>query len=332
MYSILKELTAVASPSGHERALCEYISSVISPYVDDVRFDAMGNLIAFKKGTKKNAKKLMLAAHCDELGLMVTYITDDGFIVTAPIGGVRYDALAYTNVVFPSKTKGVIIAKAKAGSGEWNSENLVVDIGCSTRAEAEKFVTVGDVAIYEPKITRLSHSHIAGHAIDDKIGCVILIKAILDKAECVNDTYFVFTVQEEVGLRGSATAAYGIAPDWGIALDVCSTGDIPDSRPMNVKLGGGAAIKVKDSSVICDRLVVEKLIELAKGGNIRYQLEILEHGGTDTASIQKAGNGAMVGGISIPTRYIHTPSESIDMKDVSSCLELTKAMLACEIK
>ncbi len=331
MYNLLKSLTAVPSPSGRERKAGEYILSVIEPYIDEAHFDAMGNLIAFKKGTAENPKKLMLAAHMDELGLMVTHIDEHGLLRVTNIGGVNYGAAAYTEVLFENGTKGVLVPNARTGAGEWRGENVYIDIGAVDRSDAEKKVKIGDVAIYAPGLTRLMHRRIAGHALDDKIGCVIMMKALTDGVECVNDTYFVFTVQEEVGCRGSKTAAFAVAPDWAVAFDVCSTGCTPNASPMECRVGDGAAIKVRDSSVLCDVRVVDLLRNLAVENRIKYQMEILEAGGTDTSSMQMSGAGALAGCISIPTRYIHSGVEMIDMADADACLALTEKLLATKL-
>ena len=332
MYNILKSITAVPSPSGHERKCGELILSMIEPYVDEAHFDAMGNLIAVKRGNAKNPAKLMLAAHMDELGLMVTHIDDHGFLRVTQIGGVRYPAIAYTEVLFENGVKGIVVAGAQNGSGDWKQENMFVDIGAKDKKDAEKKIKIGDMAIYAPKLTRLMHRKISGHALDDKIGCAIMIKALTDDTPCENDTYFVFTVQEEVGCRGSKTAAYSIAPDWSVAFDVCSTGCAPGSKPMECRVGDGAAIKIRDSSVMCDVKVVNTLIKLAEEGGIKHQLEILEAGGTDTSSMQMAGSGSLAGCISIPTRYIHSGTELCDMADADECLALTKKLLATDLK
>lgn len=331
MYNLLKELTAIPSPSGRERKAGEYILSQIKPYIDEAHFDAMGNLIAFKRGSGENPKKLMLAAHMDELGFMVTHIDDKGFIRVTNIGGVNYGAVAYSEVLFENGTKGIIVPNSRTGSGDWRGENMYIDIGATDRKDAEKKVKIGDIAIYAPGLTRLMHRRVAGHALDDKIGCVIMMKALIDGAECVNDTYFVFTVQEEVGCRGSKTAAFSVSPDWAVAFDVCSTGCTPNASVMECRVGDGAAVKVRDSSVLCDVRVVDLLRKLAEDNKIRYQMEILEAGGTDTSSMQMAGAGALAGCVSIPTRYIHSGVEMIDMADVDACLALTKKLLETKL-
>ncbi len=332
MYELMKKLIKAPSASGRERLVGNVIAEIIKPYCDNVKFDAMGNLIAFKKGESENAKKLMFAAHMDEIGFIVTHIEDNGYIRISPIGGINFGACAYTNVIFQNGIRGIIVPEANTSSSDWNASKMVIDIGASKRKEAEHKIKIGDTAIYEPRIEKLLNRRIAGHPLDDKLGCAVMIKALKEAKKFANDTYFVFTVQEEVGCRGSKTAAYAIMPDWAVAFDVTGTGDSQGSKPMAVKLGGGAAVKLKDSSVICDGMVVDLLKTLAEQNKIKYQLEILEYGGTDTSSMQAAGEGALSGCISIPSRYIHSGVETADLRDCEACISLACALIEYKLQ
>ena len=176
-----------------------------------------------------------------------------------------------------------------------------------------------------PELTKLGASRYAAKAFDDRLACALLAEVARTCAEPACDTYFVFTVQEEVGCRGSKPAAYAIAPDYAIAVDVTNTGDMIGAPPMTVKLGGGAAIKIKDASVLCSKVIVDGLTALAEADKIPYQYEILVAGGTDTSSMQTAGAGAHAGAVSIPTRYVHSPVEVVDAKDLDACVKLLRA-------
>lgn len=331
MINLIKKLVRPVCVSGHEQEINGIIAEEIINYVDSVHTDALGNLIAFKAGKSPNRKKVMFAAHTDEIGFIVTYIEESGFIRFATIGGINLSAAAFTNVVFANGVRGVLIPDSKTSPADYKQDNFVVDIGAKNRREAERRVKIGDTFSVKSDIVKLGGNRVSGRPLDDRIGVAILIEAAkkLADTDCENDVYFCFTVQEEVGCRGAATAAYGIMPDVGIALDVTGTGDSSGASPMAVKLGDGAAIKIKDSSVICDCKLVEKMKKVAEENRIKYQLEILTHGGTDASSMQKAGAGALAGCISIPTRYIHSAVETVDMADVTACVELTAA-LACE--
>ncbi len=328
---ILKKLINTLSVSGREEALTYVIEEMVKDHADSITRDNMGNLIVFKKGTAPDAKKLMLAGHMDEIGFIVTHITDKGFIRINSIGGISYTAAAFGNVVFENGTKGVIVPEAGVGAGDYNQSKFVIDIGAKDKKTAMTKVNVADVCAMVPHIERLMGGMYSGRPLDDKVGCAIMIRALLEAEECANDTYFVFTVQEEVGCRGSKTASYAIAPDYAIAYDVTGTGDSVGAKPMEVSLGKGAAIKVKDSSVICDIGFVRALEKLAKENNIPYQLEILEGGGTDTSSMQMTGRGAKASAISVPTRYIHSINEMMSKKDYDACVDLTKALLKTDL-
>lgn len=328
MYNTLKKLIATPSISGREGNFARVLSDMMAPFVDESYVDAMGNLIACRRGTAgKDAKKVLLCAHMDEIGLMATAIEDSGYVRIAPIGGIDWCASAYTVVVFENGTRGVLVPEDEAKAEEYKADKFYVDIGAANRKEAEKKVKVGDCAILEPRMTRLMGRKIAGRPLDDKIGCAILVDIARHMKADSCDVYFVFSVQEEVGCRGAGPASFGISPDYALVFDVTGTGDALGAKPMAVKVSGGAAIKIKDRSVICHADVVEKLTAVAKEKGIAHQFEILTYGGTDTSSIQVSGGGVRAGALSIPTRYIHTGVEMADLRDAEACRDLTLAFI-----
>lgn len=328
MVKYIRDLVKIISVSGHEEKIADYIAEKMSPYFDEVYKDTLGNLICHKKG---QGKRLMMCAHMDEIGFIVTYIEDDGYVRFAPIGGISFAAAAFSEVVFENGRVGVIVPEAEVKAADYKADSFVVDLGTKTKKETERLVKIGDTFAVRPAVTALAGGKICGRPLDDKIGCAILMAAAEKSDSFKNDVTFVFTVQEEVGIRGARTAAFAIAPDYGVALDVTATGDAKGAKPMAVKLGGGAAIKIKDQSAICDITLVEKMKTLAKDEKIPYQLEILTYGGTDTASMQLAGEGCRAGCISIPTRYIHSAVETIDEKDVKAAIDLTVALCSNEL-
>lgn len=332
MFQILKKYVSVQAVSGREEKLSQVIEEAVSPYVDSVRRDATGNLIAFKKGSDRDAKKLMFAAHMDEIGFLTTFICENGMIRVAPVGGISFVSAAFTHVVFENGTKGVLVTESGTKPEEINGDNILVDIGAQSRKEAEKRVFVGERISTVPSLEKLAKKRVCGRPIDNRIGCAVMTEALRKIVDCKNDTYFVFTAQEEVGLRGSRPAAFGIMPDFGVAVDVCSTGDAEGDKFMNVKLGGGAAVKVKDASVLSDAPFVETIVGIAKKRGIKHQMEILIKGGTDAASMQLAGSGAAVSGISIPTRYIHSSVETVDLEDAEAAAELIAALAETSLK
>lgn len=330
MTEILKKLISIPSVSGRESTITEFIRSEIEALTDSVYTDKLGNLIALKKGYLPNPKKIMLAAHIDEIGFIVTHIDDKGFIRVAPIGGINWAAIAYTLIKFENGQPGLIVPESQTAPAEYKAEKFVVDIGATTKKEAEKKIKIGDTAIFEPKLTRLMKSMYAGHAIDDKIGAAVMIEMLKTKPSCPHNVYFVFSVQEEVGCRGSKTAAYAIAPDYSLAFDVTGTGDTVNALPMAVSLGSGAAIKIKDSSVISDPNFVKLLADIATENKIPFQYEILTAGGTDTSSMQSAGAGSIACCLSIPTRYIHSGVETFDRRDADACVKLATLFITRE--
>jgi len=328
MVKYIKDLVKILSVSGHEEKSADYIAEQMSPYFDEVYKDTLGNLICHKKGM---GKKLMMCAHMDEIGFIVTYIEDDGYVRFAPIGGISFAAAAYSEVVFENGRVGVIVPESEVKPADYKADSFVVDLGAKTKKEAERLCKIGDTFAVRPSVTSLAGGRLCGRPLDDKIGCAILMAAAEKSDSFKNDVTFVFTVQEEVGIRGARTAAFAVKPDFGVALDVTATGDAKGAKPMAVKLSGGAAIKIKDQSAICDVTLVEKMKTLAKDNKIPYQLEILPFGGTDTASMQLAGEGCRAGCISIPTRYIHSAVETVCEKDVKAAIDLTVALCSCSL-
>ena len=329
MLDILKKLVNTLSVSGNEEEISNVIRKLIEGYADEIKNDTLGNLIAVKKCGKKNAKKVMLAAHMDEIGFIITFIEDSGFLKVSPVGGIDWTASAYNDVLFKNGITGVIAPEEKVKPNDYKSDKFYIDIGAKNKSDAEKKVKIGDVCTAAPKIVKLMNNRIAASKLDNKIACAVLIQVLyaLKDAKPENDLYFVFTVQEEVGLRGAKTAAQFIMPDYSIAVDVTDTGDTPECTPMASKLGGGAAIKLMDRSVICHKDMINLLMKTARENNIKYQSEIMIAGGTDTAVMQSAGAGSIAGAVSIPTRYIHTGVEMCDMNDVRACVDLIAGAL-----
>ena len=323
LYTTLKEICMAHSISGRESQIRDLLKGKIEGLVDSVETDALGNLIALKKG-RTGEKRIMLCAHMDEIGFIVNFIEDNGLIRIAPIGGINFIASAFTKMVSENGVVGVLVPNAKTKPDDFKPDNMYIDIGASTRAQAERRVRIGDAFMAAPDLYKLSGKRVAGRPLDDRVGCLVLLEVAerLEKAELDADVYYVFSVQEEVGCRGSKTATYTVAPTESICVDVTGTGDTPNASPMACELGKGAAIKIKDASVICHEEIVKALDAIARENKIPAQKEILIAGGTETSSMQMIANGSMAGAVSIPTRYIHSGVESCDMGDVEACIEL----------
>lgn len=325
---LLKKLVNAFSPSGCEKQVTEIIREEIKDYVDEIVVDRLGNLIARKKG---NGKKIMVAAHMDQIGLLITDIDEKGFLRFTNIGGISPYVSLGQRVIFKDGIIGVIYMESIEDMSKLKLENMYIDIGVSSKEEAEKKVSIGDSCVYTSQYYEDDNNVISG-CLDDRIGCYILIETLRKLENVENDIYFVFTTQEEVGLRGAKTSAYSIDPDFGIAVDITGSGDTPKARRLAIGLDKGVAIKVKDQSIIVNPEVKDFMIETAKENEIPYQLEILEHGGTDSGAIHLTREGVPTGVISVPTRYAHSASETISKSDVNNCINLLSRLIKKEIK
>lgn len=316
VYDLYCQIGRAFGPSGRENEVRETLIKLAKPYIDEYKIDALGNLICHKKG---DGPRIMLASHMDSIGIVATYIEESGFLRFAPVGGLFRGDLINIQVRFSNGVRGVISYEEKTPFKELQMENLFLDIGADSREEAEKMVMPGDFAVFEAP-TFEQGDRLCGPYMDNRIGCVALFMAMEKIQKPKNDLYFVFTVQEEVGLRGAQTAAFEIEPEYAIAVDVTDTGDLPEKKSkMAVKLGKGPAVKVMDSSVICSAQVKDALYRAAEALSMPVQREILEAGGTDTGAIQKSRGGVLAGAVSIPARYIHSPSELVSVRDVENC-------------
>lgn len=317
-FSLLKELVGVYGPASNEKLIREYILNEIKDYVDEMEIDALGNLIARKKG---NGKKVMISAHMDQIGLMVIDIDEKGFLRFTNVGGISPVVSLSQQVIFENGTIGVVYAEPIEDISKLKLENMYIDIGAFSKEEAEKKISIGDICRYKSEYIE-NENVVFTPYLDDRVGCFIAIEALKSIKNPVNDLYFVFSVQEEVGLRGAKTAAYRIEPDIGIALDVTSHGDTPKAKRFAIGLNKGAAIKVKDNSIICHPKVKDLLVSLAKDNRIPYQMEVLEFGGTDSGVIHINKEGVPSGVISIPTRYVHSTIEMASKDDIINCTKL----------
>lgn len=319
---LVRKLTQAYGPSGNEEEVLKIIKSEVKDFCDEISYDNLGNMICKKKGS---GKKIMVTAHADEIGLLITHIDDNGFLRFTTIGGVFIENCIYKRVVFKNGVCGVIGVENIENKKDLKVENLYIDIGVKDKEEAEKHVKIGDSAVFAGEFIELKN-RLVSKAFDDRIGCYVAIEA-MKNVNTDNELYFVFTVQEEVGARGAAAAAYNIQPDFSISVDVTITGDTPKAKKMAVSLGKGTAIKVMDRSIIVSPSVKELMIDVAKKYNIQYQLEVLELGGTDAGPIHLTKGGIPSGVVSIPTRYVHSISEEVDKNDIEASIELLKRII-----
>ena len=319
--TLQKQLVAAAMPSGFESGVGALLAELAAPYADEVMTDALGNVICHKKG---EGKRIMLAAHMDLIGFMVTYIDEKGYLRFEPIGG--------HTPAFLHRTKGVVMCEkwaeeSKKKLSDVGTANFYIDIGANSYEKAASMVSIGDVCVFDGETYSQNGMVLTPYA-DDLVACTVLLQVMERLKESPYDLYFVFTVQEEVGLRGAGTSAHRIAPEMGIAVDVCGTGDVPSSTAyFDVKLGRGATVKIKDGSLLCNPQVISFLRDAAERAGVTYQDEVMLSGGTDAGAIQRTLGGILAGGVSIPTRNIHSPREIYSLSDVDGAVSiLTEAL------
>jgi endoglucanase len=326
MKSLIQKLVETNSPSGYEANIREVIRGEVQDLADEIRTDPMGSLIARKGKQEPEGRRIMLAAHMDEIGLMATHIDENGFVRFTTIGGVRPHTCLGGRVRFQNGTLGVIGSERLDDMSKVSTfEQLFIDLGFSNRQECT--IRIGDVATFDRPFVDLGQRMVS-KAMDDRIGAAVLIESMRQIKTTPNELYFVFSVQEEVGVRGATTAAFGVDPEIGVAVDVTGTGDTPKTRKMEVSLGKGPAVKVRDGGMLSDPRVVNWMVEGAEKQKLPYQLEILEGGTTDARAIQLTRAGVPVGCVSIPCRYVHSPSEMVDTNDVENAVRLLVELLS----
>lgn len=398
----LKRLCQTGGPSGYETHVAAVAAELLAPWMDEVWTDRLGNVIGVRRCGKPNAKRLLLDAHLDQIGLMVTGV-EDGYLRFTSIGGVDPRMLPGREVTILTQPSqfGIIscppthgVSQEERGrapalteyyvdtglSQEAAEEKIPVgtpmvfrecfleleggricsgamdDRACfvallrtaqllsgqqldvdlyimgSTREEAEQMVQVGDVAVYRTPVFQAGNM-LTGPYLDNRISCLVLLSAMERLKESPNDLYFVFSSQEEVGLRGAKTAAWSIDPDYGIAVDVTSEDGQPGAKHTASSLAGkGAAVKVMDRSVICHPQMVKLLMELAQSQDIPAQRDVIQAGGTDAGVIHQTRGGVYTGGISIPCRYVHSPCEMVCVHDVQACVDLVTALAETKLE
>ena len=330
MKSLLEKLSNAHGISGYEGSVREVIKQEVESYVDELKVDNFGNLIATKKG---KSPSVMIAAHMDEIGLMAKYIDDDGFVRFAKVGGWFDQTLVNQRVVLHTKkgtvtgvigSKPVHVMKTEDKKKAIEAKDMFIDIGVSSRDEAIRMgVEPGVTVSLDQKLAELANDRVTGKAFDDRAGGAVLIAVLQQIAGMKLPSVFgVFTVQEEVGLKGARTSAFGLNPDVGVALDTCIPGDHPGIKKTDsaIVIGKGPSITVMDAGgrgVITHPKVLEWLRETAKAKGIPYQMDVTESGTTDASAISLTREGIPSGVISVATRYIHTPVEVLSLKDLA---------------
>ncbi len=330
----VKELSALYGISGRENEIREYIIGKIAAYCE-YSIDPLGNIIAFKKGAKAAKNKVMLDAHMDEVGLMVTYICDNGLLKFTKVGGINSKVLLGRTVkVGKNRLTGVIGIKPvhltdRADERKIpDDDELYIDIGASSREEAAALVRPGDEVCFDSALVEFGDGFMKARALDDRVGCAILIEMIT--SEQPSDLWFSFSVQEEVGTRGAAASAFTIAPDYSVAVETTTASDIPgvEDEKRVCLLGGGAVVSFMDRGTVYNKELFDRAFELAGEKNIKIQTKTVVAGGNDSAAIHKSGKGVRALTVSVPCRYLHSPSCVIKWSDAEESLKLVQALAA----
>lgn len=333
MLENLKELCLLNGISGDEKSVREYIISQIKDYVQSYTVDNLGNLIVFKKGKSSSDKKVLISAHMDEVGLIATYINYDGTIKFDTVGGINPDVIIGRQVSV-NGLFGVVgtqaihnIPQSQRGK-EPNVQEMYMDIGTNSKEETLKYVSLGDSINFFSKYENFGNDYIKSKALDDRVGCAILIDLIKSNLEF--DTYFTFVVQEEVGLRGSKVASYTVNPDYAIVLEGTTAGDIGGSvGEKNVcTIGDGAVVSFMDRRTIYDKELYRLCFDISKENNIPCQTKTMVAGGNDSGSIHISRGGVRTIAISVPCRYIHSGASVMALSDAHACESLAKILIS----
>lgn len=333
---VLKKLCSLCSISGDEDEVREYIISKIKNHCE-YTIDPLGSILAFKKGKCAPQKKLLVSAHMDEVGLIVTYINDDGTLMLSSVGGVEPGVVAGRRLSV-GKNKLPAVAGCVAVHNLSKDERdkpikggaLYADIGALSKEEAEKYVSLGDPVYFDGEFANLGGGKIASKAIDDRVGCALMLEAI--EGELEYDTWFSFVAQEEIGLRGAKAASYTINPDLAIVLEATTASDIPscDGDKRVCELGKGPVVSFMDKATVYPKKLYELAFDVARELDIPCQTKTRIAGGNDAGAIHTSRGGVMTLAVSVPCRYIHSPSCVADIKDIENTeklvLELIKRM------
>ncbi len=333
MKELLKELCLVNSISGDEDTVRSVIEKKISDLCDEYHIDPLGSLICFKKG-RSSAKKLMVCAHMDEVGFIVTYIRSDGTLSIAPVGGVDPSVVIGRQVtVGKNRLNGVVGSTAvhnlSADEREDPAkfEGLYIDIGAADKEDAEKYVNLGDCGYFESEFAEFGDHFVKSKAIDDRAGCAMMIKLMQEELEY--DTWFVFNVQEEIGLRGSRASAYSVAPDFALVLEATTAADIDgvSGQKKVCSCGKGPVVGFMDRSTVYDKEMYALAFKLAEENDIPCQTKTMIAGGNDSGAIHISGRGVRTLAVSVPCRYLHSPSCVIDFNDLDNTYKLVKLLV-----
>lgn len=332
MLETLKELCLIDGTSGREEKVREYIISRIDGKCE-YKIDPMGNILVFKIGKNTPKNKVMLSAHMDEVGFIVTYICDNGFLKFTSVGGVDSKVIAGRAVTVGDNeipgivgNKAIHLTEGDEGKTAPKISKMYIDIGAASKEDAEKMVSIGDAVYFKSDFVLYGDNKVKAKAIDDRFGCTVMLKMI--ESELEYDTHFAFLVQEEVGCRGAGPAVFSIRPDYAIVLEATTASDIAGVSDENsvCSFGKGAVVSFMDRSTVYNRTMFKNAFETAKNKGIKIQPKTTVAGGNDAGTIHRSCEGVYTIAVSLPCRYIHSGTSVADIEDMNSCMELAKAL------
>lgn len=331
LFENIKNLCVIDGISGRENKVAQYIFDKIKPIATEIKIDNIGNVIAFKKGKSTPKNKIMLSAHTDEVGLIVTSICDDGTILFSTVGGINPKviigrAVKTENITGVIGAKAIHLLDADEKSKVVEIDKLFIDIGANDKEDAQKHVKLGDSVSFIGNYAEFGDGFIKAKAIDDRAGCAILMEIMSTDLEF--DCYFAFSTQEEIGLRGAKVAAYTIKPDVAIVVETTATGDVSGvEKEQRVSVvGDGAVVSYMDCNTMYDKGLFDLSFELAKEKNIKVQTKTKISGGNDAGAIHVANDGVRTIAVSIASKYIHSPANVVKKSDVKSVFEMALAL------
>ena len=332
MIELMKELCALPGPSGCEDAVRAFVLKRVKPFADEIRTDAIGNVMVFRKGAKALDRPVAVCAHMDEVGVIIKKITEDGMLKFGFVGGVDPRVVIGRPVRFGDVPgvigiKAVHLTTAAERRTMPKTKNLYIDIGATSRAAAEKLVSLGDYGVFDSAVVEFGDGLIKAKAIDDRVGCAALLKLIEDEPPI--DTWFCFTVQEETGLRGAASMAFALDPGFAMVLEGTTAADLAEVKGADAvcRVRGGVVLPFMDGATIYDAALFELLRDACTKRGIPWQTKTRVAGGTDAGRIHRSRAGVRVCAAAAPVRYIHSPSSVAAKADCEAVLAAARAFL-----
>ncbi len=334
---MLQKLCNAFGPSGCEDEVREIIKTEMKKYCDEIFEDNIGNLICHKRGKLIDNKSIMLTAHMDEVGFIINYVTEDGYLKFQTVGGIDPNVLISKKLaVGKNNVCGVIGTKPvhqnKEGAEKLKISDLYIDIGVTSKKDALKYVEIGDYACFDSKYIEFGNNFVKGKALDDRVGCYAMINVA--KRTPKADIYYVFAVQEEIGHRGAIVASKKINPSFAIVLEGTTCSDVPgtDEFGFSTHIGNGPALSIRDSGAYSDVNLTQQIFDFAHNNNIKCQYKQTTLGGNDSSAVQISNNGIKVASVSVPCRYIHSQSNVASLNDINAMEELIYTFIESKVK